>query len=152
MPRWWNWQTRTLEGRMVKTVRVQVPPSASNLIEAAKEASKKAYAPYSNNKVGASVLTENNKIYTGSNIENASYSLTICAERTAIFNAVLDGQRKIDILVVYDEKTIYPCGACLQVLSEFSDNPLIILADKKGVVFYRLKDLLPKPFTHFSKT
>ncbi|MBC7195327.1 MAG: cytidine deaminase, partial [Caldisericia bacterium] len=100
------------------------------MINLAKEASSFAYSPYSKYKVGASLITKNGKIYTGCNIENASFGATICAERVAIFKAVSDGEREFDLIAVYveDEKNIpSPCGICRQVMMEFSPNLNLIL-------------------------
>ncbi|WP_028776050.1 cytidine deaminase [Shimazuella kribbensis] len=105
------------------------------LIDEAISASKHAYVPYSNFKVGAALLTADNTIYRGCNIENASYGLTNCAERTAVFKAVSEGVKKIQaIAVVGDtEGPIAPCGACRQILAEFcEDDTPIILANVKG--------------------
>lgn len=93
------------------------------LISKAKEALKNSYSPYSNFKVGAAVLTENGKIFVGTNIENASYGLSICAERTAIVSAIASGERKIEKIAIIssnDKDYCYPCGACRAVLSEFA--------------------------------
>lgn len=123
----------------------------SNLVFKAFEGRKNAYAPYSNFKVGAAVLTEDGKIYTGCNIENASYGATNCAERTAIFKAISEGHKTIEaiaIVGVIDDYT-YPCGICRQVISEFaSDNTKIILG--KGENEYIVKtidEILPGAFT-----
>jgi len=133
---------------------MQIPPPAGvgmeieGLIERAKESRKRAYAPYSGFKVGAVIVTEEGKIYEGANIENASYGLTICAERVALFKAVSEGERRFSAIVIYthtDEPT-YPCGACLQTLSEFTEDLRIIIAYKKGKVSYNLYQLLPKRF------
>jgi cytidine deaminase len=122
-----------------------------NLIKAAKEPLKRAYAPYSGFKVGAAVLTKTGRVFAGCNIENASYGLTVCAERAAVFNAVSAGHRNFTaIAVVTSGKSIaFPCGACLQVLSEFAPDIKIILASSAGrkVVTKRLKELLPTPFS-----
>ena len=96
------------------------------LIKRAIEASERAYAPYSGYKVGAAILTESNKIYEGANIENASYSPTVCAERVAIFKAVFDNEREFKALAVYGQNMAYPCGVCRQVLSEFCTPQLKI--------------------------
>ncbi len=118
----------------------------SKLVEAAKKARHNAYAPYSNFKVGAAVLGCG-KIYEGCNVENASYGLTICAERVAIFNAISHGCRNVDAVAIYAESMPYPCGACLQVMSEFcSENCKIIVATEKSVEIYTLDELLPKQF------
>lgn len=121
----------------------------SRLIEEAADASKKAYCPYSGYAVGAAVMTEDGKIYSGCNIENASYSLTMCAERTALFKAVSDGAKKIIAASVYSEggKLPYPCGACRQALSEFCDeNASVIVSDGKETVIRTLSELLPLGF------
>ena len=118
------------------------------LIDTAIEQLKFSYTPYSNFKVGAALLTKSGKIYTGCNIENASYGLTNCAERTAIFKAVSEGHTKFKALAVVadTEGPCAPCGACRQVISEF-EIPQIILANLKGN--YRvvsLDELLPFRF------
>lgn len=118
------------------------------LIEEALRAKENAYAPYSKFKVGAALLTLSGNIYRGANVENASYGLTVCAERIAIFNAVVSGERNfLAIAVVSNADPIPPCGACLQVLNEFSPQMTIILRGKRGKVEkYKLKELLPKGF------
>ena len=119
------------------------------LLEAALVARERAYAPYSKFLVGAAVRAESGKIYTGCNIENASYGLTVCAERNALFNAVGAGERKFTALYVVGdtEEPISPCGACRQVMAEFK-VPCIILANLKGdVKEYTLEELLPYGFT-----
>ena len=119
------------------------------LLEAALAARERAYAPYSKFLVGAAVRAESGKIYTGCNIENASYGLTVCAERNALFNAVGEGERNFTALCVVGdtEEPISPCGACRQVMAEFN-VPCIILANIKGdVKEYTLEELLPYGFT-----
>lgn len=118
------------------------------LIQAALNAQKKAYVPYSKFKVGAAILTEEGEIYTGCNIEIASYSPTLCAERTAIFKAVSEGRRKIKaIAVVGDSDFTYPCGVCRQVLREFGKDATIIVANsKEDYRKYKLEELLPHSF------
>ena len=118
------------------------------LLEAALAARERAYAPYSKFLVGAAVRAESGKIYTGCNVENASYGLTVCAERNALFNAVGAGERKFNALCVVGdtEEPISPCGACRQVMAEFK-VPYIILANLKGdVKEYTLEELLPLSF------
>ncbi|HLS52654.1 MAG TPA: cytidine deaminase [Tissierellaceae bacterium] len=119
-----------------------------DLIKKAIEAKKKAYTPYSNFQVGAAVLTEDGKIYTGCNIEIASYSPTICAERTAIFKAVSEGSKKIQaIAVTGDASPTYPCGVCRQVIREFGKDAVIIIADSEDKFKeYSLDELLPFSF------
>ena len=119
------------------------------LMDKAIEASKNAYCPYSKFPVGACVLTDNDKIYTGCNIDNASYGLTVCAERNALFSAVGAGEREFTALCVVGdtEAPISPCGACRQVMAEFK-VPRIILANLKGdVKEYTLEELLPYGFS-----
>ena len=119
------------------------------LLEAALAARERAYAPYSKFLVGAAVRAESGKIYTGCNIENASYGLTVCAERNALFSAVGAGERKFTALYVVGdtEEPISPCGACRQVMAEFK-VPCIILANLQGdVKEYTLEELLPYGFT-----
>ncbi|MBQ7317910.1 MAG: cytidine deaminase [Phascolarctobacterium sp.] len=118
------------------------------LLEAALAARERAYAPYSKFLVGAAVRAISGRIYTGCNIENASYGLTICAERSALFSAVGAGERKFTALCVVGdtEAPISPCGACRQVMAEFK-VPKIILANLKGdVKEYTLDELLPLSF------
>lgn len=125
------------------------------LIAEAKKAREKAYAPYSNFKVGAAVLTSNGKIFSGCNIENSSYGLSICAERTAIFNAVSSGYREFTkIAVVTDSDTpSSPCGACRQVIFEFGDDIEVIMSNLKGDMrIARIDELLKDGFTHRIKT
>lgn len=119
-----------------------------DLIEKAMEAKEKAYVPYSNFHVGAAVETEDGSIYTGCNIENASYTPTVCAERTAIFKAVSEGGRKIKkIAIVGDSNMTYPCGVCRQVIREFGKDADIIIANSKDEYeVYTLEDLLPHSF------
>ena len=119
------------------------------LLNAALSARERAYAPYSKFLVGSAVLAKSGKIYTGCNIENASYGLTVCAERNALFSAVGAGEREfIALCVVGDtEASISPCGACRQVMAEFK-VPCIILANLKGdVKEYTLEELLPYGFS-----
>ncbi|OGW06403.1 MAG: cytidine deaminase [Nitrospinae bacterium RIFCSPLOWO2_01_FULL_39_10] len=119
------------------------------LIAEAKMAREKAYAPYSNFKVGAAVLTSNGKIFSGCNIENSSYGLSICAERAAIFNAVSSGYKKFTkIVVVTDsEPPSSPCGACRQVIFEFGDDIEVIMANLKGDMrIARIDELLKDGF------
>lgn len=122
------------------------------LLETARQAAQKAYAPYSNFKVGAALLCADGATFTGCNIENASYGLTNCAERTAVFTAIASGRRDfVAMAVVADGNSVpYPCGACRQVLSEFcrSEMPVYIASAEAmgdyGVI--SLGDLLPHSF------
>ena len=119
------------------------------LMEEAKKAYEKAYAPYSNYYVGAALVTKNGTIYHGCNIENASYGATNCAERTAIFKAVSEGEREFVAIAVVakDGSTAYPCGICLQVMQEFMPEATIYLEKEGEIISYSLKELLPKGFS-----
>ncbi len=119
------------------------------LIEKAKRARLKAYAPYSNFKVGVALLTKSGKVYTGANVENSTYGLTVCAERVAVFKAVNRGEKNFSKIVVVADKNppVTPCGACRQVLSEFAKDLKIVCANLEGKVKrYSLKELLPDAF------
>lgn len=118
------------------------------LIKKAEEVKKKAYVPYSNYHVGASVLTKSGKIYTGCNIELASYTPTICAERTAVFKAVSEGDREIEaIAVIGDSEYTFPCGVCRQVIREFGKNIKVIIAkSEEDYKVFTLDELLPHSF------
>lgn len=122
----------------------------NRLLLAASKTREQAYAPYSSGfKVGAAVLTEEGEIFSGCNIENASFGATMCAERVAIFEAVSKGHRKIQAVAVVAESPnpVPPCGMCLQVISEFGQDIDIILANTKGdIELYNIKELLPKSF------
>ncbi len=122
------------------------------LIEAAINARNFAYVPYSKFQVGAAVLTEDDKIYSGCNIENASFGATNCAERTAIFKAVSEGHKIIKaIAVIGDLNThTHPCGICRQVISEFAqsgDIPIILIKNKEDFIIKTLDEILPGSFT-----
>ena len=124
---------------------------AMKLLRAAVAASKRAHAPYSEFRVGAALLLADGQVVTGCNVENASYGLTICAERSAVFTAVGRGLRKIRaVAVVADAKKPYPCGACRQVLAEFCDpeTPVLIAPTRKLADYEELTlgALLPKTF------
>jgi cytidine deaminase len=120
------------------------------LIEEAKRAMEKAYVPYSHFKVGAAVLTKSGKIYSGCNIENASFGATNCAERTAIFKAVSEGERVFSkIAIVSSGKDVtYPCGICRQVMSEFMQDAEVIFESADGEVkIFSLEEIFPFSFT-----
>ncbi len=123
------------------------------LIELAKEARKLSYSPYSNFAVGAVILTKDGKIFKGSNIENASYPLCMCAERNALYNAYMNGYKKEDLvsltLVADTDTPCTPCGACRQVISElFPKNAPINMANMKGeVLTMTIEELLPLSFS-----
>lgn len=124
---------------------------ATNLIDLAREASQRAYVPYSNFPVGAALKTASGLVFQGCNIENASFGLTNCAERTAIFTAVSQGHRDLEEIAIYGQTQdpISPCGACRQVMVEFfSPNANVTLIAQNGVtVETTVKDLLPYSFT-----
>jgi cytidine deaminase len=120
----------------------------TELIDLARKARKKAYTPYSHYKVGAALLGKSGKVYTGCNVENASYGHTVCAERTAVLKAVSEGETEFEAIAVVTKNGGSPCGACRQVLSEFAPELTIYIADKNGE--YRtttMKKLLPDSFT-----
>ena len=119
-----------------------------DLVRIASQVRKWAYTPYSNYQVGAAVLTDSGRIYDGVNIENAAYPVTICAERTAIFKAVSNGERKFQAIAVVTKDGGTPCGSCRQVMAEFSPEMLVIMADDKGKITAekKLSDLLPGAF------
>lgn len=120
------------------------------LVEQAIKAKEKAYAPYSNFKVGAVVVTDDNKLYTGCNIENVSYGATNCAERTAIYKAVSEGHYKIKALAVVGDESdfTYPCGICRQVIQEFAteDFQIVIIKNKEEYMVKTLEDIFPLAF------
>jgi cytidine deaminase len=120
------------------------------LIELAIKSKEDAYAPYSNFRVGAALMTEERKIYTGINIENATYGATCCGERTAVFKAVSEGARKLKAIAIAgdSEDVCYPCGICRQVLAEFGDDELVVICTSKNGNYkeYKLGELLPNAF------
>ena len=109
-----------------------------------------AYAPYSKFRVGATVITDDGHLYTGSNVENASYGLTICAERAAIFNAVQQTEGKLRLRAVAvvngEEVPCSPCGACRQVIAEFGENTVIVFKGQREYLDMSIADLLPESF------
>lgn len=119
------------------------------LIEAAKAARENAHAPYSNFRVGAALRATSGRVYTGCNVENATYGLTVCAERVALFKAISEGERGFDaIAVVTDTETLTPpCGACRQLIWEFCGDAEVILANLGGKSeTLRMAALFPRPF------
>src|SRR5881296_1245006 len=128
----------------------KLAPGDEDLIRVASLARQRAYAPYSKYKVGAAVRTKRNKIYSAANVENASYGLTVCAERCAVWSAVAAGEIKdyeAIAIVIDDERLPTPCGACRQVLAEFSPTMRVILATTGGLrKATTLRELLPDPF------
>jgi cytidine deaminase len=119
------------------------------LLEAARRASTRAYAPYSGLKVGAVVRTSQGKLYHACNVENASYGLTSCAERNAVFAAVAEegeGMRVIAIAIFAHADAVSPCGACRQVLAEFGEDAKVLFPSGDTVRITTVADLLPEPF------
>lgn len=119
------------------------------LIEAAQKARLQSVAPFSNFLVGAALRTENGKIYTGCNVESASYGLTVCAERVAIWKALSEGERNFtELAVVADTETLTPpCGTCRQIIWEFARNADIVFANLQGESeVFHVADLLPRAF------
>ena len=124
-------------------------PGDEDLIKVAALQRQRAHAPYSKYKVGAAIRTKRNKVHAGANVENASYGLTVCAERTAVFAAINSGDREFDAIavVIDDERLPSPCGACRQVLAEFAPTMRVILATTGGLrKATTLAELLPDPF------
>ena len=125
-------------------------PTLDELKRRAREAAAHAYAPYSRFPVGAAVLCED-AIYSGANVENISYGLSVCAERNAVFNAVANGARRIEAVALYTPTpaTATPCGACLQVIAEFGPDALIVCCgdDERAERSYTLRELLPSAFS-----
>jgi cytidine deaminase len=128
--------------------------TTDGLVLTARAAARNAYAPYSGYKIGCAVIFDGGFLtpYCGTNVENASYGLTICAERAAIFSGVSAGQRKLNVIAIAccdkDDKIIRcfrPCGACLQVIAEFANDSTVILLDGIGV--FKLRDFMPAPFS-----
>ncbi len=128
------------------------PVELQQLIRVAQEARARAVAPYSNFQVGAALETTGNQIYSGCNIENASYGLTMCAERVAIFKAVSEGEREFKRLVIVadtqkDEDVTPPCGACRQIIWEFCGDISVALVSKNGdAIVLQMRDLYPRAF------
>jgi cytidine deaminase len=120
------------------------------LMNEAIEATKKSHAPYSNFHVGAALLTEDGRIYHGANIETSSYSLTICAERTALFSAFIQGERNFKAIAITSDKAAHcpPCGACRQVMLDLcgKDLDVILLDNENKPVVYKISELIPHSF------
>jgi len=118
------------------------------LIEAAREVRERAHAPYSKFKVGAALFSRNGRIFTGCNVENASYGLTLCAERAALVSAVSGGEREFEALAICAPGAPAPCGACRQVLNEFGPELMILMVNSSSHETARthLSTLLPEAF------
>ncbi len=128
---------------------MNLDPAGTALVESARVARLHAHAPFSRFQVGAALLAADGRVFTGCNVENATYGLTVCAERVAVFKAVSEGYRaftRIAVVADTDEPTP-PCGACRQILWEFGGDLEVILANLSDVkAIHRLRDLLPYPF------
>src|SRR5271170_6209232 len=121
----------------------------SKLVEAALAAREHAHAPFSKFKVGAALEDESGRIFTGCNVENATYGLTICAERVAVFKAISEGARRFAAVAVAADTDVLtpPCGACRQILWEFCGDVDVTLVNPAGKTeTFRLKDIFPRPF------
>lgn len=120
----------------------------AELIQAALQARKKAYAPYSGYTVGAALLTASGSVFEGVNIENAAYPTSICAERVAVFKAVSEGERKFTAIAVATENGGTPCGSCRQVLAEFGLETVVLIVDARGKIVQQASvgELLPGAF------
>jgi cytidine deaminase len=119
------------------------------LIAAAKQSRENAHAAYSNFRVGAALRATSGRIFGGCNVENATYGLTVCAERVAIFKAISEGERGFDAIAVVTDRDFLtpPCGACRQLIWEFCGDVPVILANLKGrVETIAMRDLFPRPF------
>ena len=119
------------------------------LIAAARTARESAHAPYSNFRVGAALRASSGRIYTGCNVENATYGLTVCAERVAIFKAISEGERGFDAIAVVTQTDVLtpPCGACRQIIWEFCGDVPVVLGNLKGQMeVHRMSALFPRPF------
>lgn len=137
----------------MKYLRKEKIMDYQKLIELAKDARKLAYTPYSHFSVGAALLTKDDKVYVGANIENASYPLCMCAERNAIYRSYLDGVRKDDIVAIVivadTPNPCSPCGACRQVMSELlnKDTDVIMTNLNDNTQIVKVKDILPFAFS-----
>ena len=119
------------------------------LIDLAREAQRRAYAPYSKYPVGAALRTRSGRVFTGCNVENAAYPLGMCAERVAIFKAVSEGEREFEIVAVVTQNGGAPCGGCRQVMAEFGLDTIVLIADSSGHLVQEtsVSELLPGAFT-----
>lgn len=119
------------------------------LIDLANTARRRAYAPYSNYHVGAALRTHTGRIFTGVNVENASYPHGMCAERVAIFKAVSEGEKEFEVIAVVTDNGGSPCGGCRQVMAEFSLDTVVLIADghRKLLKEMTIAELLPEAFT-----
>ncbi len=125
------------------------PEEVTFLVNLAIEARRRAYVPYSKYQVGAALRTKNGRVFTGANVENAAYPMTMCAERTAIFSAVSQGELEFDVIAVVTANGGSPCGGCRQVMAEFGLDTIVLIADADGNVKTQttVNELLPGAFT-----
>ena len=125
-----------------------LPSEIERLVREAKEARKKAFAPYSKFTVGAALITNDGKIYHGCNIENPSLMLSFCAERAALINALVEGEKVFKAIAIASDSKDYcfPCGACRQMLAEFSPEIEVYLASERGIKKFSISELLPHQF------
>lgn len=126
----------------------ELGPAQTRLVDAARAVRERAYAPYSGFKVGAAVETASGQVFRGTNVENASYGATVCAERSAVFGMIAAGERDIVRVAVYTEapELSMPCGMCRQVLVEHGRNAEVVVAGPGGSKVTTLAALLPEPF------
>lgn len=119
------------------------------LVDLANTARERAYVPYSQYPVGSALRTKSGRIFTGTNVENAAYPQTMCAERVAIFKAVSEGEKDFEVITVVTDNGGSPCGGCRQVMAEFGLDTIVILADGKGKIVMEttVAELLPGAFT-----
>lgn len=141
---------RKMEEKVISSmsagISVSSPVSDEQLLNYAKEAMRKSYSPYSGFPVGAALLTSTGKIYTGCNIENASFGLSNCAERTAVFKAVSEGEKQFEAIAITANAKAWPCGACRQVMNEFSPHMRVLVSWGEYVEEKSLDELLPENF------
>jgi cytidine deaminase len=135
--------------KVIKKMLPLIDDERRSLIDLANEARRHAYAPYSNYPVGAALRTKSGKVFTGVNVENAAYPTTICAERTAVFKAVSEGERTFNAIAVVTDNGGSPCGSCRQVLAEFGLDTIVLIANGAGELLQEttVKELLPGAFT-----
>ena len=138
---------RSMEEKILSSVSISREPMFSEddlaLVDMAAGAMKNSYSPYSNFPVGAAIRSSDGRIFTGCNIENVSFGLTNCAERTAVFKAVSEGARSFDTIAIAANQTPWPCGACRQVLAEFAPDIRILLFHNCEIIEKHLSELLP---------
>lgn len=134
---------------MIKKMLPLTDEERRDLIDRANAVRRHAYAPYSNYPVGAALRAKTGKVFTGVNVENAAYPTSMCAERTAVFKAVSEGEHEFDAIAVVTDNGGSPCGSCRQVLAEFGQDTIVLIANGEGQLLQEttVKDLLPGAFT-----